>query len=153
MKYILNEPFLLRGWRKLPYALVDARSGLTEFFRRDVMDALLLCDGRQEAPGEGPVRKFLEKLEQDGVIRPTISMEELYISAEGRALPCTSLSGQKIQGEAKKRFDREITDQEAQAWLDAHPTGELSDEELKNATGGSLRQAVQFVPHFISPKQ
>lgn len=70
VKYLLNEPFFLRGWQKLPYALVDTRSGLTEFFRKDVMDALLLCDGRQEIPEEGPVREFLEKLEKNGVIRP-----------------------------------------------------------------------------------
>ena len=83
MKYLLNEPFLLRGWQKLPYALVDTRSGLTEFFRRDVMDALLLCDGRQEIPEEGPVRELLEKLERNGVIRPaapgdSLKLRQLY---------------------------------------------------------------------------
>lgn len=79
MKYLLNEPFLLRGWQKLPYALVDTRSGLTEFFRRDVMDALLLCDGRQEIPEEGPVREFLKKLERDGVIRPAAPGDSLRL--------------------------------------------------------------------------
>lgn len=83
MKYLLNEPYLLRGWQKLPYALVDARSGNTEFFRKDVMDALLLCDGRQDAPEEGPVREFLERMEKQGVIRPaqpgdSLKLRQLY---------------------------------------------------------------------------
>ena len=43
---------------------------------------------------------------------------------------------EQIKEEAKKRLDREITDEQAQAWLDAHPAGELSDEELENVAGG-----------------
>lgn len=43
---------------------------------------------------------------------------------------------EQVKEEAKRRFDREITDQEAQAWLETHPAGELSDEELDNVAGG-----------------
>ena len=43
---------------------------------------------------------------------------------------------EQIKEEAKKRFDKDLTDEQAQAWLDAHPTGELQDEELANVTGG-----------------
>ena len=42
----LKERFELRGWKKLPYALVDRRALSPKFLRRDEMDALRLCNGR-----------------------------------------------------------------------------------------------------------
>lgn len=48
---------------------------------------------------------------------------------------------EQVKEEAKKRLDHEITDEQAQAWLNAHPAGELSDEELENVAGGSC-----FIP-------
>lgn len=32
---------------------------------------------------------------------------------------------EQVKAEAKKRFDRELTDEQAQEWLNAHTTGEL----------------------------
>ena len=42
----------------------------------------------------------------------------------------------QVKEEAKKRFGKDITDEQAQAWLDAHPTGKIQDEELENVAGG-----------------
>lgn len=43
---------------------------------------------------------------------------------------------EQLKQEVKKRFDKDLTDAEAQAWLEAHPTGELQDEDLARITGG-----------------
>lgn len=43
---------------------------------------------------------------------------------------------EQVKEEAKKRFDKELTDEQAQAWLEAHPAGELQDEELADVAGG-----------------
>lgn len=43
--YRLAEHYLLRGWDKLPYALVDSRTGGVGFLSRAMMDVLLKCDG------------------------------------------------------------------------------------------------------------
>ena len=43
---------------------------------------------------------------------------------------------EQVKAEAKKRFDKDLTDQQAQAYLDAHPAGELREEDLENITGG-----------------
>ena len=43
---------------------------------------------------------------------------------------------EQVKAEAKKRFDKDLTDEQAQAWLDAHPAGELQDEELADVAGG-----------------
>ena len=43
---------------------------------------------------------------------------------------------EQVKEEAKKRFNKDITDEQAKAWLEAHPTGELQDEELENVAGG-----------------
>ena len=39
--------------------------------------------------------------------------------------------------QAKKRYNMDITEEQAKKWLDAHPDVEqLTDEELDNVTGG-----------------
>ncbi|MFQ8637878.1 MAG: hypothetical protein ACLR94_06700 [Acutalibacteraceae bacterium] len=43
---------------------------------------------------------------------------------------------QQVKEEAKKRFGRELTDEQAQTWLNEHATGELQDNELDDAAGG-----------------
>ena len=43
---------------------------------------------------------------------------------------------EQVKAEAKKRFDKDLTDEQAQAWLEAHPPGELQDEELADVAGG-----------------
>ena len=43
---------------------------------------------------------------------------------------------EQVKAEAKKRFDRDLTDEQARAFLEAHPAGELSEAELNQVTGG-----------------
>ena len=46
MRYILDKRFQLRGWDKLPYAVVDRRGARARFVDAQTMEALRLCDGR-----------------------------------------------------------------------------------------------------------
>ena len=45
--YLIEEPYALRGWKKLPFALQNNLNGYTDFFREE-KDYFLLrcCDGR-----------------------------------------------------------------------------------------------------------
>ena len=54
---------------------------------------------------------------------------------------------EQVKEEAKKRFDKELTDEQAQALLEAHPAGELSEEDLNQVTGGGIGPSVP-VPRF-----
>jgi radical SAM protein with 4Fe4S-binding SPASM domain len=44
--YILNRQFALRGWKLLPYAIQNLRSGRSEFMREKPFALLRKCDGR-----------------------------------------------------------------------------------------------------------
>ncbi len=46
MYYKLNKGLLLRGWKKLPYALVDKNNHRTHFVNADEMTALQMCNGK-----------------------------------------------------------------------------------------------------------
>jgi len=46
MYYRLKQEFRLRGWEKLPYALINAQSGKTAFISEKEMNALMLCNGK-----------------------------------------------------------------------------------------------------------
>lgn len=48
---------------------------------------------------------------------------------------------EQVKQEAKKRFQKDLTDQQAQAYLDAHPSGELREEDLESITGGIALEA------------
>ena len=48
---------------------------------------------------------------------------------------------EQVKAEAKKRFDRDLTDEQARAFLEADPAGELSEEELNQVTGGYMSPA------------
>ena len=45
MYYKLKDNYALRGWVKLPYALVNLRNGATRFLYEEAFAALELCDG------------------------------------------------------------------------------------------------------------
>ena len=54
---------------------------------------------------------------------------------------------EQVKAEVKKRFDRDLTDEQARVFLEAHPAGELSEEELNQVTGGGIGPSVP-VPRF-----
>ncbi len=80
MHYLLNERYCLRGWRKLPFALVDRDTGRARFLRRPDMEFLLDCDGSRDLDGpeasearRSAVRAAVER----GIIRPCRAGEKL----------------------------------------------------------------------------
>ena len=69
MYYILDERYALRGWQKLPFAMVDRRIGRTTFLPKADMALLLDMDGRTDQAGASEERKqALKKLEEQGII-------------------------------------------------------------------------------------
>ena len=72
MYYKLKPQYRLRGWEKLPYALVDtAQNNRVTFLRKLEFDALSLCNGRIDC--DLPMipestRQLLPRLEKNGVI-------------------------------------------------------------------------------------
>lgn len=65
MYYILDERFALRGWKKLPFALLDRCRGRTTFLKRAEMELLLDVDGCTDLVGASEQqKKVLKKLEE-----------------------------------------------------------------------------------------
>lgn len=73
MYYILSEKYRLRGWDKLPYALVNTEKGEVSFFRKDKMQTLLRCDGSWDFDtvlSTDEERSFVAELSAKGIIVP-----------------------------------------------------------------------------------
>ena len=71
MYYKLNENYLLRGWQKLPYAVVDKRRQRPIFINAKEMRALELCNGQIDLslpliPQE--IRDMIPQIEKNGII-------------------------------------------------------------------------------------
>lgn len=74
MPYVLKEPFLLRGWELLPYAVVDTRIGRSIFINDVTFQALSFCDGVFDT--DNPVllpihRQGIAELLKNGIIEET----------------------------------------------------------------------------------
>ena len=73
MFYKLSEDFLLRGWQKLPYALVHKPSSMPTFIKAIEMEALQLCNGEIDLSLpliKQEIRDMLPKIVERGIIRP-----------------------------------------------------------------------------------
>ena len=46
--YRIKDDYVLRGWDKLPYAIVDWRTKSPTFLRKEAARALFLCDGEHD---------------------------------------------------------------------------------------------------------
>ena len=47
------------------------------------------------------------------------------------------MTTKEVIEQAKKLYNKDITEEQAKKWLDAHPdVGQLTDEELDNVSGG-----------------
>lgn len=71
MYYKLKDNFALRGWEKLPYALVNLDNGATEFLNQEAMSSLELCDGSVDLSMPFIPRaskEFVRNLEENGVV-------------------------------------------------------------------------------------
>lgn len=74
--YRLNERFCLRGYEKLPYALLRRPENRTVFLDRTTFWALSLCDGCTDCSlplYPEKVRALFPELERQGIIRPAVT--------------------------------------------------------------------------------
>ena len=90
MFYRINERFSLRGWEKLPYALVERNSKRTLFLRKDEFDLLSLCNGAVDLslpliPAK--LREMVPVLEKRGIIEPCGAGEALKPDQKYRLYP------------------------------------------------------------------
>ena len=72
MFYKLNEQFLLRGWQKLPYAVVEKSTRNPLFIKAIEMEALQLCNGEIDLSLpliKQEIRDMLPTIEKNGIIR------------------------------------------------------------------------------------
>ena len=88
--YLICQPYVLRGWKKLPYALQNYYSGQTEFFRENVFFLLQCCDGQtlidREKLTEEETKRFDHWL-KNGFIRECAPGERLAPYQEYRFYP------------------------------------------------------------------
>ena len=71
MYYRLKDNFILRGYEKLPYALINLNNGYVEFFNSEAMNAIQLCDGSVDFSMPfipKSVRELIRTLEEHTVI-------------------------------------------------------------------------------------
>lgn len=91
MRYLLRDFFLLRGWERLPYALVDSRSGSTVFINDATFQALSFCDGVFDA--DSPVllpihRQIIGELQKSDVVEENHERARLRTDQKYRRFPC-----------------------------------------------------------------
>ena len=68
--YILNQPFCLRGYDKLPYALLHRPENSIQFVNKDNFWALSLCDGKTDCSlpiFPEKVRNIVQELVKNGI--------------------------------------------------------------------------------------
>ncbi len=90
MFYIIKEQFLLRGWEKLPYAIVDRNTKQIKFIRKKEFDLLSLCDGTVDLslpliPSE--MRDMIPTLEKNGFIESCAEGKSLKPNQKYRLYP------------------------------------------------------------------
>lgn len=75
MKYILNEPYTLRGWRGIPHTLCKFGTTSPIMLNRDDFMFLLTCNGEVEVSSEENAQEYIE----NGVIREAKEGETIKI--------------------------------------------------------------------------
>lgn len=66
MYYRLKDNYILRGWNKLPYAIVDIKTKNTFFLTAKRMQAVKLCDGNTDIPDE--IKNTINEIKDKGFI-------------------------------------------------------------------------------------
>ena len=90
MFYKLKENYLLRGWEKLPYALVDKNKTYPVFITAREMQALEMCNGQIDLslpliPQQ--IRDMIPQIEKKGVIRRCEKGDAIAPEQEYRRYP------------------------------------------------------------------
>lgn len=91
MYYRLKQEFRLRGWEKLPYALINAQSGKPAFISEKEMNALMLCNGKIDCSLTlipETYRELVRQFEQAGIVESCGAGEEISPVQEYHLYPC-----------------------------------------------------------------
>ena len=90
MYYRLNKKYSLRGWEKLPYAIVDNEVHAATFVNKTAFDALELCNGQIDLDLpliSNDIRRMVGKLEEQGIISPCSPGESIAEHQKYRRYP------------------------------------------------------------------
>lgn len=70
-RLILNPQYVLKGWKKLPYAIYDTKGHRASFLNKAQFDLVLQCSGKQEIDAESlpaPLRSFLDEMKKAQIV-------------------------------------------------------------------------------------
>lgn len=91
MFYKLKHNICLRGWDKLPYAIVDTESGNTAFISAKEMDALRLCNGKIDCSLSlitDDTRNLIKEFEKVGIVESCPLAMDMDKNQEYHLYPC-----------------------------------------------------------------
>lgn len=90
MFYRLKENILLRGWEKLPWAIVNTDTGKVSFIGKNVFDCMNLCNGKIDFDLpfiSKSMRDLIPILEKDGLIEACRAQDGILPKQEYRKFP------------------------------------------------------------------
>ncbi|MBQ7560293.1 MAG: radical SAM protein [Synergistaceae bacterium] len=95
MYYRLKDDYILRGWDKLPYAVVNTKTGLAVFITSKQMQALELCDGNIDLSMPfipDVMKKLISKYESSGIIEQCKKGQGLTLHQQYKKYPSRYIS-------------------------------------------------------------
>lgn len=95
MYYKLKDNFVLRGWDKLPYAVVNKEKNKPVFLQREMFEAISLCNGRIDLDVplvSDEVRKHIPELLEKGFIEQCQKGGSIAPEQEYRRYPSRYIS-------------------------------------------------------------
>ena len=87
MRYVLNRQFALRGWKRLPWAIVHRPENSVRFLDAPTFRALELCDGAIDLDLPlivDRIRKTVSELERQGAVRKLVDGEHAALAHDQR---------------------------------------------------------------------
>ncbi|MBQ7592906.1 MAG: radical SAM protein [Synergistaceae bacterium] len=90
MHYRLKDEYILRGWEKLPYAVIDTRTGDAAFLTSQKMKAIELCDGNIDVSSPfipDDLKELIAEAEKLGVVEPCKAGEGLSENQQYKKYP------------------------------------------------------------------
>lgn len=91
MYYRLKDEYILRGWDKLPYAVVEKKTGNASFITSKEMQALELCDGEIDVSDvfiPDSLKELIDEAVQKGTVEPCQKGNVLKEIQKYRKYPC-----------------------------------------------------------------
>lgn len=70
-RLILDNQYTIEGWKMLPYALCNAKTGKAIFLNKKQFDLLLMCSGKKEIDVDSlndDLKRFLKSLKSQKII-------------------------------------------------------------------------------------